>query len=140
MRNILVTTDFSEHARNTLLHVLRFLKDTQIPCRILLLNTYVVSHSDPDQLITLNDELKKKSMDGLEKERKEALKDFTNSNISIETHSHLGSLNNVILQLMKKNNIDLVAMGNMEREQVDTVSRSLKKQQHPLLVTYLNEA
>lgn len=140
MRNILVTTDFSEHARNTLLYVLRFLKDTQIPCRILLLNTYVVSHSDPDQLITLNDELKKKSMDGLEKERKEALKGFTNSNISIETHSHLGSLNNVILQLMKKNNIDLVAMGNLEREQVDTVSRSLKKQERPLLVTYLNEA
>lgn len=140
MRNILVTTDFSQHSTNTLQYVLRFLQDTQIPCRILLLNTYVVNHQDPDQLITLNDELKKKSLEGLEKERNEALKMLPNPNIKIETYSHLGSLNNVILQLMKKNPIDLVAMGKNEGHQIDVVSRMLKKQQCPLLVTYLNEA
>lgn len=140
MRNILVTTDFSLHSKNTLKYVLRFIRDTQIPCRILLLNTYVVSHKDPDQLITLNDELKKKSLEGLENERNEALKGLTNPNIEIETYSHLGSLNNVILQLMKKNSIDLVAMGKNQGHQVDVVSSMLKKHQCPLLVTYLNEA
>lgn len=140
MRNILVTTDFSKHSRHTLMYVLKFLQETQIPCKIHLLNTYVVQNTDPDVIIALNDEMKRKSIEGLEQEKSEALKLLTNPNIVIETYSQLGSLNNVILQFLKKTSIDLVAMGKNGGRHVETVSQLLKKQQCPLLVTYLNEA
>lgn len=139
MRNIIVTTDFSNHSRNSLNCVLDFIQDTHTPCRVLLLNTYVVKQTDPEKVIEVNDELKRKSLQGLETERSEALKKIHNNNITIETSSHMGSLNNVISQIIKRTKIDLVAMGKDGGKNVELVSETLKKQQCPLLVTYLSE-
>jgi nucleotide-binding universal stress UspA family protein len=139
MKRILIATDFSCHSKYTITYVLSFLQDTKIPCKITLLNTYMVQQTDPNQVILHNDELKKKSKAGLEKERDEAIGKVENPNISIDVASHMGSLNHVILQLLNKNEVDLVAMGKNGGRNVETISTLLKQQLCPLLITYFKE-
>jgi hypothetical protein len=102
----------------------------------MLLNTYLVQQTDPGQVIKLNDELKNISKAGLEAERLEAVGKITNPHISIETSSHMGSLNYVILQFLQKEKIDMVAMGKNGGKHVETISTLLKQQHCPLLITY----
>jgi hypothetical protein len=139
MKRILIPTDFSEHSNNSIEYVLEYFKNTKIPCQILLLNTYMVQQTDPSKVILANDDLKKRSLMGLERQRSEALKKNDNPLISIETVSHMGSLNNVIQHLLQKEKIDLVAMDrdNGDRKNLKKVSDILEQRQCPLLITSL---
>lgn len=139
MKSILIPTDFSAQSRHTLKVVLDLMHKTQIPCHVLLLNTYLVKQTESQNLIQLNDELKNKSKAGLEKEREEAMRDLYNSNIKIETASHLGSLKNVIMQLHETHKFDLVAIGKDGGKQVDTIAAMLNRQQCPILITHIKE-
>lgn len=114
------------------------MKETQISCQILLVNTYMVQISDPGQVIFLNDELRMKSKKGLERESLEALTFNTNPLISIETNSRMGSVVNVVRQIVKAEKIDLVAMGRDGGKHVEQMSILLKEQGCPLLITSLN--
>jgi len=139
MKRILITTDFSANSKHTIEYVLDFLHDTKILSEILLVNTFMVQQTDPLQVIRQNDEFKMRSRAGLEKEKSEALKKINNSNISVNTSSHMGTLSNVILQLLKKEKIDLVAMGKDGGRHVETVAALLREKECPLLITYLKE-
>ena len=139
MKKILIATDFSKHSRYTVEYMLELLESTQIPCRICLLNTYIVQHTDPARVILLNDELKNISRTRLERELAELQKKVKNPKISIEIASHMGSLNNVVMQMVQKDNYDMVAMGKNGGENVETISKMLKQQKCPLLITYLRE-
>lgn len=112
------------------------MNDLQIPCRILLIHTYMVHQTDPELALSDNDSFKERSKAGLEAERLEALKHNKNPHISIETSSHMGSLNNVIQHLLKKEKIDLVAMGKNGGRHVASVATMLKKLKCPLLITH----
>lgn len=116
------------------------LKDTQEVCQIILLNTYLVKYSNPDLLISLNDELKYKSKVGLEIEKSIAQKMISNEKIKIATASHIGSLTNVMQNLIKKEKIDLVAMGKDSGKLISSVENMLKSQNLcPMLVTKIEE-
>ena len=140
MNRILVTTDFSTPSQHTLRAVLDLLRHTQSTSRILLVNTYVVDRStDPRDLICRNDELKIRSKKNLEAQRREALEWVRNPHIIIDTASHMGSLPNVITNLIKKEKIDLVAMGRDEGNHLKQIADLLKKHQCPLLITQEEE-
>jgi hypothetical protein len=132
MKNILIPTDFSQTSQDTFESIVSFLHESQIPCRILLLNTYIVQETDPHLVIQLNDEMKEKSRQGLERSCQDIRKLTTNPNITIETASHMGSLSNVIYQLLKKMKIDLVAIG--AGEDFGAVVQLLQKHKCPLLM------
>lgn len=134
MKSILIPTDFSPTSKQAIQYVLDLMGETIIPTRILLVNTYMVQHKDPKDIIRINDELKKQSKNGLEKEKEETLKKISNPNISVETVSHMGSLSNVILHLLKSENIDLVAIGKNNGKLLENVSGILKEQHCPLLI------
>lgn len=137
MRNILIPTDFSLQSQSTLKSVLESLKETKDPTRVLLINTYMVDlGQEPGQLIQLNDELKNFSKRGLEREMSNAQKWITNPNVKIETASHMGSLTNVIRNLIRIEKFDLVAMGIDEGKRVAQVASLLKQNNGPLLATY----
>lgn len=137
MKRILIATDFSIHSKHSIQCVLKHLHDTQTPSQLLLLNTFIVQQTDPARVILENDELKKRSKAGLEQERIEALKLVKSPDVSIETASHMGSLNNVIAQLVHKEKYDLVAMGRDGGRHVASVSALLKQLHFPLFITYL---
>lgn len=139
MKKILVATDFSAHSRYTVEYILNLLEETQIPCKICLLNTYMVQHTDPSKVISHNDELRNSSQSGLENELREMQKKVKNPNISLEIASHMGSLNNVVLKMVLQDKFDMVAMGKSGGDNVETVSKLLRQQKCPLLITYLPE-
>lgn len=139
MKKILVATNFSRHSRHTIEYILELMEATQIPCQICLLNTYIVQHHDSSKLISLNDELKSVSRAGLERERSEMLMKVNNSKLILEIASHMGSLHNVVLQMVQKDKFDLVAMGKSDGDNVETISKMLRQQKCPLLITYLSD-
>lgn len=120
--------------------MLELLKDVQSPCKILLVNTYIVQHTDPSKIIFLNDELKLKSKEGLEKQRNETLKLITNPNITIEVASHMGSLRNVLHQILDSTKYDLVVMGKNGGKHVESVTSLMKEKHCPLLITHADVA
>ncbi len=139
MKRILIPTDFSKHSRHTLQYVLELLQGFSTPWRILLVNTYMIKETDPNEVIKINDALKGKSKQGLELERELALQYNKNPLLTIDVASHMGSLTNVVLQLLRSENIDLVAMGKNGGRNVESVANLLKQQQCSLLITYINE-
>lgn len=140
MKNVLIPTDFSPQSRYTLEYVLDFLGHTTVPSRIFLLNTYIVQLSgDPLQLLAMNDELKQKSKTLLQEEVSWARAHCLNPLVSIDSFSHMGTLNNVILNVLRREKIDLVAMGKGTGNHVEQVASLLKMQNCPLLITYKPE-
>lgn len=137
MKRILVATDFSEHSRHALKHAIELVRNTEHPVRITLLNSYRVQETDPLRVIDLNDELRRQSKAGLEQERQEALKLIKNPHITIDTASHIGSLSNVILQLLQVGEVDLVVLGKDGGAKLASVEAMLKQKKCPFLVTSL---
>jgi len=108
---ILIPTDFSASSKNVIECVLSFLKEVGEDYKLLLLNTYLVPTSQPEDLIAVHDELRKKSREGLEDQRKKMESANLNARISFDTLSHMGTLENVIPHIVKNHHIDCVVMG-----------------------------
>lgn len=136
MKRILISTDFSTHSRKAIDCVIDLTKDSVSACEILLLNTFMVSETNPLKVISQNDELKLASRRSLEHERTELMKRITNPNVTVSIASHMGSLPNVISLLIRCNAVDLVAMGKDGGRNVENVSAVLKQNGCPLLITY----
>lgn len=135
MKRILILTDFSSSSRRTLRYVFDLIKNNSEPCKIILLNTYMVQETNPELVIKKNDQLKMISKDGLEAELIEAQSLNENKLVTIETASHMGSLHNIVLMILKSDEIDLVAMGKNGGRQVNMISSLLKEHHCPLLIT-----
>ncbi len=137
MKRILIATDFSPHSRTAIDCVVNIIQDSISDCEIILLNTYMVKETDPQKVISQNDELKRASKRSLEHEQAELKKKITNPNVSVNVASHMGSLTHVVSQLIRTNTVDLVAMGKDGGKNVENVSMILRQIGCPLLVTYL---
>jgi hypothetical protein len=99
----------------------------------------MVQQTDPRQVIQLNDQLKQTSKKGLEQALDYAQSQIKNPLITVDIASHMGSLNNVVLQMIRDKEFDLVAMGKNGGKHVETISVLLKQLECPLLITYLKE-
>lgn len=140
MKSILVTTDFSPHSNYSLRYILEWLKDIQSPTNIILLNTYLVDmKNDHQHLLQLNDQMRLESKKKLELQKAEALTWVKNSFTDIKTASHMGTLTNVMTNLIRTEQIDLVVMGKNGGGHVEQIVDLLKKQRCPLLITYNKE-
>lgn len=135
MKSLLVATDFSPQSYYTLRYVLNSLKNTTFPTRILLVNTYLMDLSnEPNNFIQLNDDLKNNSKKNLERQKSEELVWVRNPNIQIETASHMGSLSNVLLNLIKKEKIEQVFIGETTDKSLQNLSILLKKNNCDLFI------
>lgn len=136
MKHFLVVTDFSSEAYHSLRLILQSEKNTRVPVRILLVNTYLVDLKDePHLLLQKNDLLKAQSKQNLEKQKSDELIWVRNPLITIETASHMGSLANVILNLIAKEDFDAVVIGKSESFAVKEIEKLLKKQKCSLIIT-----
>lgn len=129
MKRIVIPTDFTPGSQLVLERVLRFLHECPYPCELVLLNTYLVKHTDPARVIELNDELKKKSLDGLNRLKQEVSEKLANPLVTIDIASHLGSLQNVIQNFLMRDRYEIIQHDNHE-----ALENNLKHEQRPLLV------
>lgn len=138
MKRIIIPTDFSSHSKHTLKYVLNMLSSSLTPFHISLVNTYLVQQTDPRQVIRINDELKKKSKEGLDRELEDAIQLNENPQISVTVIFQMGSLTHVIRQIIQTEKIHLVAMGKDGGKHVEQIEALLREQKCPLLLTYVN--
>lgn len=123
---ILIPTDFSPTSQTLIEKVLESLKDKG-PSEILLLNTFIVKETDPELVITANDRLKSQSKNSLEALKSLTLQKITNPQINVQTASHMGSLRNVIQQLLKKEKFDHIAVTKDQAGELSSIREFLKE-------------
>ncbi len=141
MKNILVPSDFSVHSRHSLEYAVKLMHNEIEPSRILILNTYCIPFEvgmTRDQIILLNDEMKRISKKLLSLEQMAMFNLIKGSNITIQTSSHIGTLKNVVHQLLEEEKFDLIVMGKDGGRHVETIVEFLKSYECPLTITYLN--
>lgn len=123
---ILIPTDFSHTSKSLIDQVVNSLHETDTLTEILLLNTFIVKETDPEQVITANDKLKSESKMSLEELKSLTMGKILNPNIQIQTVSHLGTLKNVIQQLLKKEKFDQLAVTKEQATELTTIREFLR--------------
>lgn len=108
MKTILLTTDFSKNAKNAIAYAIRLFGKVDV--NYLLINTYVEPRSSTNVVVSLNDFLKKESLEGV-KEAHEELNDLFGPDLSMEHRTYYGDLAPVILALSKEESLDYVVVG-----------------------------
>ncbi|MBQ4915939.1 universal stress protein [Maribacter sp. MMG018] len=115
MTRILLPTDFSDNALESIHYALRAFKDVE--CTFFLLNTYMppVYHTEyllgsPGQ-IGLGDLLQEQSKTDLKKLKTRLEEEFENPLHTFITHSAFNILSSEIRHVVEKENIDMVIMG-----------------------------
>lgn len=134
MRTILVPTDFSEAAREALNFALRFANHGSLALDLILMNTYFVPPVPNSRIISTNDELRSHSLSRLEKEALFAKGLIKNKRLTTSTLCRMGTLKNVILQVIEEKKIDLVILGIRGSKRKDEVFDILNRSQCPVLI------
>lgn len=107
--------------------------------RVLLLNTYLVSPNTPNEkVIEENDRIRKLSQNLLSQEKEAILKELLGNggehqHITVETSSRMGTLQNIVSQMLEREKFDFVAMGKDGGRNVQTIASMLKTQKGPPL-------
>lgn len=107
MKKILITTDFSENSINAAEYAISLfgLEDVQY----MLVNTYSEPRAVTTVVVSLNDFLRKESIEGVKKQKEELIAKF--EGINIESQTYYGAPANTIKALSVNENIDFVVMG-----------------------------
>ena len=108
MQTILIPTDFSANARNAVNYAVRLFGADN---RFILLNTWHAPYTPPEVLISVEDILMKASKEGLEKEVAAAQKLPGAEKIKFETVSEFGNLVDILNEVVREKNVNLVVMG-----------------------------
>lgn len=118
MKKILLPTDFSNLSRHAMNYAFAYLQDQQNPSQVLVLNTYFPPPMSlsASELIQKHDETRKQSLEGLERELLYLQGITPDHQVTYETLSHMGKLENVMAYLVKNRNISLVLMGKDGQE------------------------
>ena len=107
MKKILITTDFSENSKNAAEYAVSLfgIEDAEY----MLINTYSEPRAVTTVVVSLNDFLRKESIDGVKKQKEELLAKF--EGIKIESQTYYGAPANTIKALSINESIDFVVMG-----------------------------
>lgn len=124
---ILIPTDFSSTSRTLIERVVDSLTETNTLTEILLLNTFIVKETDPEFVIVANDKLKSASRSSLEELKLLTLNKIKNPHIQVQTASHLGSLKNVIQQILKKEKFDQLTVTKDQAAELISIKDFLKE-------------
>lgn len=124
---ILIPTDFSSASKGLIERVLESHHQTSTITEILLLNTFIVNETDPELVIVANDKLKLESRTSLCLLKSQAEEKNKNPHISIETASHLGSLKNVVQQILKKESFNQMAVTKEQANELASIKQFLKE-------------
>lgn len=124
---ILVPTNFSPDSIKLLEELLLRIQDTRTPTEILLLNTFMVKETNPALVISENDRLKRESLQNLQLLK--ATTDTKNKNpfILVTVASHMGTMRNVIQQILTKEDFDELAITKEQSSDISGIMKFLKE-------------
>ena len=114
MKNILLPIDVYNTPEKTTQNALTFLHKLEGHFRIFLLKTYLVPASLSNQVIETHDELQNRSLKELQKELLAAQSISPSGKLSFESFLQMGRPINVIIRVVKEQNIDCVILGPLD--------------------------
>jgi len=107
MKNIVLPTDFSDNARHACRYAINLYKGQEVTFH--LIHSFEPPHPT-GMLIRIDDIMKKEALQSLKSEQSLLEKDL-NEGQRLEVDAVVGELNNVINQIIRKNNAELIVMG-----------------------------
>jgi nucleotide-binding universal stress UspA family protein len=115
MMKILITTDFSENSLNAAKFAISMfgVKDVHYS----LVNTYTEPRAVTTVVVSLNDFLRKESIEGVTKQKELLLSLF--DGLKIESHTYYGAPANTIKNLSQEMEVDYVVMGTKGASSVE---------------------
>jgi nucleotide-binding universal stress UspA family protein len=134
MKTLLMVTDFSQAAGTVLRAAVDFFGDCTAFCHIILLNTYLIPATPANQLVAVNDEMKKKSLEGLKKECKVAQELIKDKKMTFEILTQMGSLESVMVHIVEDKKVDLAIMATDGAKNRDEILAILRRLSCPLLI------
>lgn len=127
LMKILVPINFSTDSTELLEKLLNRIQDTRTPTEILLLNTYTVKETNPALVIAENDRLKRESLQNLQKIKHETDAKNKNPFILVTVASHLGTLRNVVQQILIKEDFEELAISKEHSSDISAIMKFLKE-------------
>lgn len=109
MKNIILTTDFSDSARNSILYAIEFFGDNDVAYT--LVNAYSEPQIDKDFLIKIRDILEKKSIRGLQDEYVFIKNCFPSMKLRIDQQSIFGEFPDIVSSLTMKKKFNYIVKG-----------------------------
>lgn len=134
MRVLLIATDFSQAAGAAIRYAVDFFEDCASFCHVILLNTYLIPSTPANQLVAVNDEMKKKSLEGLKKECKAAQELIKGEKMTFEILTQMGSLESVMVHVVEDKKVDLAIMATDGAKNRDEILGVLRRLSCPLLI------
>lgn len=138
MINLLVPTDFSYTSRHSIKQYLRDFVAGKDPIKVTLLNAYEIADVDVGNAVVLNDHLKSQSRSSLEQMKSEISLSSNDLLLEFELISHIGSIENVIKEVLSRGDFSLIVMGKNGGSYIEKVSKVLNKihSKSPLIIVY----
>lgn len=124
---ILVPTHFSADSNKLLEELVVRIEDTRTPTEILLLNTFIVKETNPALVISENDRLKNESVQNLQSLKSNIETKIKNPFILVTIASHLGTLRNVIQQILMKEDFDELVISKEQSADISGIAKFLKE-------------
>lgn len=136
MKNIILASDFSENARNSIVYAIELFGEKGV--QYTLLNVFTGPQINEDILITIKDILEKRSIDGLRKDAAFIQEQFPNRTIEINQLSIYGKLPNVVNRLAETKAFNYAVMGKkggVENLKIGRTTKSMvQKSTVPVLI------
>jgi nucleotide-binding universal stress UspA family protein len=134
MKTLLMVTDFSQAAGTVFRAAVDFFGNCAVFCHVILLNTYLIPATPANQLVAVNDEMKKKSLEGLKKECKVAQELIKDKKMTFEILTQMGSLESVMVHIVEDKKVDLAIMATDGAKNRDEILAILRRLSCPLLI------
>lgn len=121
MENLLIPTDFSNNAYNALFHASRLMKGEA--CTFYILNVYnsFTPLQKPISSSDISKHLEEESLEGLQSVLHRIRTDDADLKHTFMTLSKRGNLVDIVSEIVKKEKIDFIVMGNSGRSEVQAI-------------------
>lgn len=138
MMNLLVPTDFSYTSKHSIKQFLKDFGKLIGSVNITLVNAYELTNVDVGNAVILNDNMKSLSKKKLEQLKEEILTEAERLQPNFTLISHIGSIENVIKEVLNSGNYNLIIMGKNGGSYIEKVSKVLNgiHSKCPLIIMY----
>lgn len=138
MMNLLVPTDFSYTSKHSIKQFLADFGSMANSINITLLNAYELADVDVGNAVILNDNMKAESKNNLDQFKTEIQDAAKSLNLEFKLISHIGSIENVIKEVLNQGSYNLIIMGKNGGSYIEKVSKVLNKihSKCPLIIMY----
>jgi len=135
VKKVLIPTDFSPAAQRALHFGVSIFETSGVGAKLILVHTFPFPVSASNSWVEVHDAWKRNSAKSFAEQLEEVRRVYAPKNVSFETLSFIGSLDNVLVHLVRERGIDCVIWGtDPDSGKEEEITRVLSRVPCPVLV------